>query len=154
MEKINLQGLTAYWDICQGKAGDMMQETLRDKYHFTQSLKELSHIIKDSQAFVQTFQQNIIGENIYIYDADGHMISLPEGATVIDLAYSRGKEIGDRLEGAFVNGQVVDVSTVLSTGDRVHLLLSKFSHGPKAEWESEAATVQAQKMMRKRRKKG
>lgn len=153
MEKINLEGLTAYWDICQGKAGDTMQEILRDRYNFVQSVKEINQIFVDNQTFVQRFQRDVIGENIYVYDYDGHLVELHEGSTVIDFAYSHGKEFGDKMVGVFVNGQAVGVDTVLCTGDRVHVLLSDHSLGPRIEWLSDATTVKAQRLIRKKQGK-
>ena len=66
MEKINLEGLAAYWDICQGEAGATMHEILRDKYKFVQSVREINKIFTDNQTFVQRFQSDVIGENIFI----------------------------------------------------------------------------------------
>ncbi len=148
MEKINLQGLTAYWDLFQGKAVDVMQEILRDKYHFIQSVKELSRIMKNSQDFVQGFEQNVIGDKVAIYDGE-HQVFVSAGSTAIDYAYSRGQEIGDRLDSVFVNGQQVDVSTVFEQGDRVHLILSEYPHGPLPGWEHISTTVQAQVSIRR-----
>ena len=149
MEKINLEGLTAYWDICQGKAGDKMQEILTDRYNFVKSVKEINQIFADNQSFVQKFQRDVIGESIYVYDYEGHLVELSEGSTVIDFAYSYGKDFGDRMVGVFVNGKAVGVDTVLTTGDRVHVLLSDHSLGPRREWLSDATTVKAQKLIRK-----
>lgn len=150
MEKINLEGLAAYWDICQGEAGATMHEILRDKYKFVQSVREINKIFTDNQTFVQRFQSDVIGENIYVYDEDGHLVELPEGATVVDFAYSRGKSFGDRMAGVFVNGQATGVDTVLTTGDRVHVILSNYSLGPRFDWLSYATTVKAQRLIRRK----
>lgn len=149
MERINLQGLTAYWDICQGKAGDTMQEILKNKYKFGKSIKAISKIFQDNQAFVQRFQQDIIGEKIYVYGDDGRMIELQEGSTIIDFAYARSEKTGNLMVKAYVNGQPVAVNTTLSTGDRVHIITSKDSVGPGEEWLEDATTIKAQKAIRK-----
>ena len=148
MEKINMQGLTAYWDICKGEAGSRMQEILREKYQFVQSIKELNNIFIDNQTFVQRVQSDVIGENIFVYDYEGHLIELPEGATVVDFAYKFGAEYGNKMVGVFVNGQPVSVDTVLTTGDRVHILISENSLGPRTEWLSYATTVNAQRLIK------
>lgn len=152
MEKINMEGLTAYWDLCRGEAENRMQEILRDKYGFVKSVKKISRIIADNRAFVSQVQRDVIGESIYVYDYNGHLVQLPEGATVVDFAYSFGKEYGDRMVGVFVNGQAVDVGTVLYTGDRVHVLTSDYELGPRTDWLADATTVNAQRLIRRFRK--
>ena len=146
MEKINLQGITAYWDLSQGKAVDAMQETLRDKYHFTQSIKELSRIVKNAEGFVQGFQQDVISDLIRIYDGE-RQVSIIDGSTPLDYAYSCGINIGNHLKSAFVNGQEVDICTTLGPGDRVHLILSQYPIGPLPEWLEKVATVQARRII-------
>ena len=149
MEKINLQGLTAYWDICQGKAGDTMQEILKNKYKFGKSLKAISRIFQDNQSFVQRFQQDVIGEKIFIYGSDGRMIELQDGSTVIDYAYNCGEKIGNSMFRAYVNGQLVEFNTTLSTGDRVQIITSEHAMGPEPGWLNDATTIKAQKAIRK-----
>ena len=52
MDKIASFGLTAYWDIEKGKARDVMQDDLKQKYQFFKSLIEINSIFGDNQQFV------------------------------------------------------------------------------------------------------
>ena len=149
MERINMHGLTAYWSLFEGEAGDKMQEVLRDKYKYDQSVKRLNDLFTDSKYFVTNFSKNVIGEGISVYDYDGYLSNLPEGSTVIDFAYNFGADYARKMVGAFVNGRAVDVDTVLHNGDRVHVLVSEEKLGPSPTWLTDATLIETQKAIRK-----
>ena len=149
MEKINLYGLTAYWDICRGEAGNQMQKTLQEKFQFVKSINEINRIFDDNQSFVKHIEREILGENIYVYNYDGTILELPEGSTVIDFAYRLGSEIGNQMVSVYVNSQNARFDTVLHTGERVHIITNENNLGPKPEWINDAVTIHAQRAIRK-----
>ena len=150
MEKINMQGITAYWGMYKGEAGDKMKEILRDRFKFDQSVKRLNNVFADSEFFVTNVERNILGENINVYDYDGYLISLPEGSTVVDFAYYLGSAVAEKMVGAFVNGNPVDFGTVLHNGDRVHILTSRDKHGPNVNWLDKATNIETQRQILKK----
>ncbi len=149
MEKINMYGLTAYWDICKGEAGNRMQEVLKEKFHFESSIKAINRIFVSNQEFVNHVQKEILGENIQVYDYNGRLVEIPEGSTIIDFVSFMGEDSLDKLAGAFVNGKPVSFDTILANGDRVHIIMGE-TYGPKVEWMGDATTIEAQRKIMKK----
>ncbi|NUK56358.1 bifunctional (p)ppGpp synthetase/guanosine-3',5'-bis(diphosphate) 3'-pyrophosphohydrolase [Streptomyces lunaelactis] len=81
---------------------------------------------------------------ITVYRADGGMLGLPAGASCVDAAYAQYGEEAHACIGARVNGRLATLSTVLSDGDTVHLLLAQdAASGPSPDWLDQARTPAA-----------
>ncbi|WNO71893.1 RelA/SpoT family protein [Streptomyces sp. AM8-1-1] len=81
---------------------------------------------------------------ITVFRADGRMLGLPAGASCVDAAYAQYGDEAHACIGARVNGRLATLSTVLSDGDTVHLLLAHDSaSGPSPEWLDHARTPAA-----------
>ncbi|MDY6828747.1 MAG: GTP diphosphokinase [Pseudomonadota bacterium] len=72
-------------------------------------------------------------ERLYVFTPEGHVMSLPAGATPVDFAYHVHTEVGHSCRGAKVNGRIVSLSTPLRTGDRVEILRAS-SASPSRDW--------------------
>lgn len=81
---------------------------------------------------------------ITVFRADGGTLGLPAGASCIDAAYAQHGEAAHGCIGARVNGRLTSLSSPLSDGDTVQLLLAQdASSGPAAEWLDHAKTPAA-----------
>ncbi|GGQ16990.1 MULTISPECIES: RelA/SpoT family protein [Streptomyces] len=81
---------------------------------------------------------------ITVFRADGGTLGLPAGASCIDAAYAQHGEAAHGCIGARVNGRLTSLSSALSDGDTVQLLLAQdASSGPAAEWLDHARTPAA-----------
>ncbi|MGW9069838.1 RelA/SpoT family protein [Streptomyces yangpuensis] len=81
---------------------------------------------------------------ITVFRADGGTLGLPAGASCIDAAYAQHGEAAHGCIGARVNGRLTSLSSPLSDGDTVQLLLAQdTSSGPAAEWLDHARTPAA-----------
>ncbi|MFK3733980.1 RelA/SpoT family protein [Streptomyces sp. NPDC088090] len=81
---------------------------------------------------------------ITVFRADAGTLGLPAGSTCVDAAYAQHGEAAHTCLGARVNGRLAPLSTVLSDGDTVQLLLAQDSHsGPSPEWLDHARTPAA-----------
>ena len=101
MDKIASFGLTAYWDIEKGKARDVMQDDLKQKYQFFKSLIEINSIFGDNQQFVNQVKNELFANKIYVYTTKGDIIELPIGSTIIDYAYKLDTDIGNTMVSIF-----------------------------------------------------
>ncbi|MBK3590560.1 bifunctional (p)ppGpp synthetase/guanosine-3',5'-bis(diphosphate) 3'-pyrophosphohydrolase, partial [Streptomyces sp. MBT57] len=71
-------------------------------------------------------------------------LGLPAGASCIDAAYAQHGERAHACIGARVNGRLATLSTQLSDGDTVQLLLAQdTASGPSPEWLDHARTPAA-----------
>ncbi|GAA3079345.1 HD domain-containing protein [Streptomyces roseofulvus] len=81
---------------------------------------------------------------ITVFRADGGTLGLPAGATCVDAAYAQHGEAAHACLGARVNGRLTPLSTVLSDGDTVQLLLAQDAgSGPSPAWLDHARTPAA-----------
>ncbi|WP_328301167.1 HD domain-containing protein [Streptomyces sp. NBC_00435] len=81
---------------------------------------------------------------ITVFRADGGTLGLPAGASCIDAAYAQYGEAAHGCIGARVNGRLTSLSSRLSDGDTVQLLLAHdASSGPAADWLDHARTPAA-----------
>ena len=148
MDKIASFGLTAYWDIEKGKARDVMQDDLKQKYQFFKSLIEINSIFGDNQQFVNQVKNELFANKIYVYTTKGDIIELPIGSTIIDYAYKLDTDIGNTMVGAFVNDEYVTVDYVLHNKDRVRIVTNELSYGPREEWLDIAKTSLAKSKLK------
>ena len=153
MDKIASFGLTAYWDIEKGKARDVMQDDLKQKYQFFKSLIEINSIFGDNQQFVNQVKNELFANKIYVYTTKGDIIELPKGSTVIDYAYNLDTDIGNTMVGAFVNDEYVPVDYVLQNKDRVRIVTNELSYGPREDWLDIAKTSLAKSKIKEHIKK-
>lgn len=148
MDKIASFGLTAYWDINKGKARDVMQKDLKEKYQFFKSLTDINTMFSDNQDFVNQVKNELFTNKIYIYTPKGDIIELPKGSTIIDFAYRINSDLGNIMVGAIVNDEYVDVSYELHNKDRVKIVTDNLSYGSKERWLDKAVTAGAKKKIR------
>lgn len=91
---------------------------------------------------MESFRLNLFQDEIYVFTPKGELRILPKGATPVDFAYEIHSEVGYHCIGAKVNGKIVPLDTVLSSGDQVEILTSK-NQAPSADWEKFAVTHKA-----------
>ena len=140
MDKIASFGLTAYWDEQKGKARDIMQNDLKQKFQFFKSLVEINSMFSDNKDFVNQVKVELFTDKIYVYTTKGDIIELPKGATPIDFAYKIGANLGNTMVGAFVNDEYVPVNYILKNKDRIRIVTDELSYGHRDDWVEMAHT--------------
>ena len=153
MDKVASFGLTAYWDEQKGKARDVMQEDLKQKFQFFKSLTEINSMFGDNQQFVNQVKTELFADRVYVYTTKGDIIELPKGATPIDFAYKIHTDIGNTMVGVFVNDEFVPIDYVLKNKDRVRIVTDDLSFGPREDWIDKAQTSLAKRKIRDFNKK-
>ena len=81
--------------------------------------------------------------SIYCYTPNGDVIEMKVGSTPVDFAYAIHSAVGNTMVGAKVNGLMVTIDHTLATGDRIEILTSRNTGGPKPEWLNFVQTTQA-----------
>lgn len=153
MDKVASFGLTAYWDEQKGKARDVMQDDLKQKFQFFKSLTEINSMFGDNQQFVNQVKTELFSDKVYVYTTKGDIIELPKGSTPIDFAYKIHTDIGNTMIGVFVNDEFVPIDYVLRNKDRVRIVTDELSYGPREDWIDKAQTSLAKRKIKEFGKK-
>lgn len=147
MDKIASFGLPTYWDINKDEARKKMQEDLKHKYQFYNSLLEINRAFGDNQEFVNQVKRELFSEKVYVYTTKGETIELPKGSTPIDFAYQISSDLGNTMVQAVVNEKVVSDDYELKNKDRVRIITDQYSFGPRSEWIDKVKTTKAKRMI-------
>ncbi len=123
-------------------------DELRKGMNWLENLEALSSEISDAGDFVDAVQQDLLSTRIFVFTPKGKSISLPLGATPIDMAYHIHTNIGHHAVGAKVNGSIVPLSYKLDNGERVEIIVNRGSPGPSRDWMDFAATRSAKSKIR------
>ncbi len=142
MDKVASFGIVAYWNL-KKNTRDVMQNDLKNKFQFYNSLVEINEAFSDNKEFVAKVREELFADKIYVYTTRGQVIELPRGSTAIDFAYKIQTDIGNMIIAAIVNDKLVDANYVLHNKDRVKIITDVKSHGPREEWLGDVQTTKA-----------
>lgn len=148
MDRVASFGLTAYWDEQKGKARDVMQDDLKQKFQFFKSITEINSMFGDNQQFVNRVKTELFADRVYVYTTKGDIVELPKGSTPIDFAYKIHTDIGNTMVGAFINDEYVAIDYILQNKDRVRIVTDDLSYDPREEWIDKAHTSLAKRKIR------
>lgn len=152
MDKVASFGLTAYWDIKKGEARHVMQEELREKYQFFQSLVEINEIFGDNKKFISKIKSELFSDKIYVYTTKGEVVELPLGSTPIDFAYKLGEEIGNNTLGVVINDKQVPMDYKLQNKDRIKIITDEKETKFQDDVTSYAFTSNAKEKIKQKQK--
>ena len=142
MDKVASFGIVAYWNL-KKNTRDIMQNDLKNKFQFYNSLVEIHDAFSDNKEFVAKVREELFADKIYVYTTRGQVIELPRGSTAIDFAYKIQTDIGNMIIAAIVNDKLVDANYVLHNKDRVKIITDVKSRGPREEWLGDVQTTKA-----------
>ncbi|MDO5074444.1 MAG: RelA/SpoT family protein [Bacteroidales bacterium] len=138
MDDIAEGGVAAHWKY---KDGSTDQASELDTW--VNSIKEiLDDPQPDTLDLLDTIKLNLFASELNVFTPKGEIVTLPQGATVLDFAFSIHTMIGSHCIGAKVNHRLVPLSHPLSNGDQIEVLTSQ-SQTIKAEWQGYVTTGKA-----------
>ena len=143
MDDIAERGFAAHWKY---KIGEGEEEE-----ELTNWLSTLNDILKDPQPnaidFMDTIKLNLFSSEIVVFTPKGETITLPKGATVLDLAFTLHTDLGTHCIAGNVNHKLKPLSYKLVSGDQVEIITSN-SGMPKREWEKYVVTAKGRTRLR------
>lgn len=121
-------------------------------FQIFQSVFAFDHECSNDEDFCQKIETDILKKTVDFFDRDGHHRSLPQGATVLDFAYSIHTSIGLHMGLAIVNGTSVDKDYCIKDGDQINITTGAYKL-PAPEDIKIAKTVYAKETMKKELKR-
>jgi RelA/SpoT family (p)ppGpp synthetase len=87
-------------------------------------------------------------EDILLLTPKGDIITLPNGATILDFAYALHNDLGNKLSYGKINGRKAKIFDQLQDGDKVEIF-SRGNNAPKIEWLALVKTAKARNAISK-----
>lgn len=120
-------GVAAHWLYKEGGKG--IDKRLEKSIATVRQMLENS----DDPDVFKEISTELQSQHIYVLTPTNDIITLRQGSTPLDFAYSIHTELGHGCRGAKINGRIQPLSTPLKTGDKVEILSTK--HGsPSRNW--------------------
>ncbi|WP_300229148.1 RelA/SpoT family protein [uncultured Bacteroides sp.] len=140
MDEIAEKGLAAHWRYKGIKGETGLDEWLN-------SIREtLENADSDLEAMDQ-FKLDLYKDEVFVFTPKGDLYKLPQGATVLDFAFTIHTNLGSKCIGARVNGKNVQLKQVLNSGDQVEIMTSS-TQVPKQDWLNFVTTSKARTKIR------
>tara|TARA_B100000941_G_scaffold206745_1_gene150950 strand:- start:968 stop:2887 length:1920 start_codon:yes stop_codon:yes gene_type:complete len=124
-------GIAAHW---QYKDGPDEDSGYLNKLSWFRNLIDWQIELPQDENYIDSVKTDLSKERIYCYTPAGDIKSIPEGSTPIDFAYEVHTELGNEVNSALINGQIVPLNATISNGDSVEIIKSNKPQGPKLEW--------------------
>ncbi len=144
MDEIAEKGFAAHWKY---KIGEGDEESELNAW-----LKTIKDILDNPEPsaidFLNTLKLNLFASEIVVFTPGGELVTLPAGATVLDLAFHLHSEIGLHCIAGKVNHKLMPLQTELKSGDQVEVLTSK-TQVPLPEWSNFMVTAKGRTRLRK-----
>ena len=129
-------GVAAHWKYKEKPQNDVQK--------WASDLSDLTAEYPDPNEFLNHMKLDLYEDEVFCLTPKGDVITLPQGSTPVDFAFSVHTQVGEKLIGAKINGKLVNLSTTLSTGDTIEVLTTNENNkGPSRDWLSFVKTSRA-----------
>ena len=143
MDEIAELGYAAHWKYKTGVHDD---DTELDKWMNT--IKDiLANPEPNAIDFLDTIKLNLFSSEIYVFTPKGDLITLPAGATVLDMAFAIHTQLGMHCIAGKIAHRLVPLSYQLDSGDQVEIITSE-SQTPQPDWMQYCHSAKAQNRLR------
>lgn len=140
-------GIAAHWKYKLGVTGG--KESFDQRLQWIREMLEAQQESGDARELVSSIKTDLITDEVFVYTPKGDVINVPQGSTVIDFAYAIHSAVGNKMTGAKVDGRIVPIDYVISTGEIVEILTSsQQGKGPSRDWLNIVKTSQAKSKIR------
>ena len=129
-------GVASHWKYKEQPKNDLQE--------WTNDLNSISEEYPEPNEFLSHMKLDLYEQEIFCLTPNGDVITLPTGASPVDFAFAVHTQVGEKLIGAKINGKLVNLGTLLKTGDTVEILTTKdMDKGPSRDWLSFVKTTRA-----------
>lgn len=143
MDRIAELGYAAHW-----KYKNVDYEEDSELASWMNTIKDiLANPEPDAMDFLDTIKLNLFASEIYVFTPKGDLITLPAGATVLDMAFAIHTQVGLKCIAGKIAHRLVPLGHKLESGDQVEIITSD-SQKPQMEWLEYCHTAKAKNRLR------
>lgn len=140
MDEIAEKGLAAHWRYKGIKGETGLDEWLN-------SIRETLENADSDMEVMDQFKLDLYKDEVFVFTPKGDLYKLPQGATVLDFAFTIHTNIGCHCIGAKINGKNAQLRQPLVSGDQVEIMTSN-AQTPKHDWLNFVMTSKARTKIR------
>ncbi|MBT3221492.1 MAG: bifunctional (p)ppGpp synthetase/guanosine-3',5'-bis(diphosphate) 3'-pyrophosphohydrolase, partial [Proteobacteria bacterium] len=146
MHRIAEEGIAAHWQYKEGRLALTPEDMLRISR--IRDLFDTAREAEDATEFMETVKVELYTNEVFVFTPAGDIKKFRAGATALDFAYAIHTDVGHHCVGAKVNGRLVPLRHVLSSGDSLEILTST-NQKPNRDWLTIARTGRAIQKIRR-----
>jgi GTP pyrophosphokinase len=120
---------------------------LKEKVAWTKDLLKMQENTEENKNYLKNVKDEFLSQRIFVHTPKGDIIELPNGAGVLDFAYTVHSDIGNHVSSVMVNGKLVSLETRLKNRDIVEVH-TKEEAKPTRKWLDYAFTSLAKRHIR------
>ena len=139
-------GVAAHW-LYKANAPSEMSNGDRLGSKWLQSLLDIQDENRDAAEFWDHVKVDLFPDAVYVVTPKSQIMALPRGATVVDFAYAIHSNVGDKTQGARINGEQVPLRTELRNGDLIEIVTAPDAT-PNPAWLGFVRTARARSKIR------
>ncbi len=138
-------GIAAHWKYKEAIDGKTAEDAEEEKLAWLREILEWQRDMSDNREFLSLLKNDLdlFSDNVYCFTPRGDVKTLPAGSTPIDFAYNIHSAVGNKMVGARVNGNLVNIDYEIKNGDQIDIITSKNSNGPSRDWLKLVKSTQA-----------
>jgi GTP pyrophosphokinase len=144
MHWISEYGIASHWRY---KEKRQKQDELDQKLDWIRQVLEAQADSSEPSEFLEHVKADVLSSEVFVFTPKGDVVSLPNGSTPIDFAYTIHTEIGNHFVGAMVNNRIVPIDYKIQNGDIVKVMTSPQGR-PSRDWLKIAKSSRARSKIR------
>ncbi len=139
-------GVAAHWLYKVNQPNDSSPSD-RMGSKWLQSLLDIQDETRDAAEFWDHVKVDLFPDAVYVMTPKSQIMALPRGATVVDFAYAIHSNVGDKTQGARINGEQAPLRTELRNGDVIEIITATDA-SPNPAWLGFVRTARARSKIR------
>ncbi len=143
MENLAEKGIAAHWLY---KSSEKEIEPIHAK-EWVKGLLEIQQQTGSPIEFIESVKTDLYAEDVFIFTPKGNILSLPHGATPVDVAYAVHTDLGNSCVGCKIDRRLAPLNTRLRSGQTVEIITAPDAH-PIPTWLSFVATSKSKSNIR------
>ncbi|WP_372614019.1 bifunctional (p)ppGpp synthetase/guanosine-3',5'-bis(diphosphate) 3'-pyrophosphohydrolase [Halomonas sp.] len=148
MEAMANNGIAAHWLYKAGQTEHPIAEGSHARARaWVKGLLEMQRHAGDSLEFIEHVKNDLFPDDIYVFTPKGDIMELPQGATVIDFAYSVHTDIGNSCIACRIDRHLAPLSSRLESGQTLEIITAPGAR-PNLAWLNFAITAKARSAIR------
>ncbi len=137
-------GIASHWRY---KEKRQKQDELDQKLDWIRQVLDAQADSSEPSEFLEHVKADVLSSEVFVFTPKGDVVSLPNGSTPIDFAYTIHTEIGNHFVGAMVNNRIVPIDYRIQNGDIVKVMTSPQGR-PSRDWLKIAKSSRARSKIR------